>query len=634
MLPQLALFGGGQKPLHWHRVKVEAGDNTLKIVYRTETPSLEARSIWAGSGADPVEHRLELVNRSSDVVELNFSPTLSLGLHARPTLFDSWVEKGAGGPSSIGVHREVLGTRVIRSTAYSEDAKRDAIPWAVAEDPATHRGLYVGVEFSGLTSIALRNTGGILAIRSGIDAGPDDRTRLAPGARYTAPAVFIGSFRGDLDDASFNLKDWLLRRIVPKVSETRYPLLTLNSWGSGMAIDASMARTMSADAARLGLEMFHIDAGWFRSVGDWRPDPAKFPKGLRAVSDYVHGLGLKFGLWVGWTQGGIGDASSDPARTLNVFDPGRRDWFARPPAPGWKPQDFTGSTVCLADPDAATWCFRLLQSVVSEYKLDMLEHDQHIVVSQCVQPSHRHLLNGPDISQAATQSYYGLYDRLRQQYPALLFEDCVDGGRMVDFGVVRRVSYVSISDTYTPVPNRQAFYDASFAIPAAMCECYVSDRQAPLNDADFLTMLRSGMMGWFTLMQDPRRWSAHWHELAAREFRLYKQRLRPLIRNGRLFHALARPTGARWDGVQYASTDGRHGAVFAFRSYDAAVSKMVPIRGLAPSARYRVTFPNEGGQPLVFSGRELMRRGLRVHAHDEDGSTVALIDVVASHLAN
>jgi alpha-galactosidase len=53
-----------------------------------------------------------------------------------------------------------------------------------------------------------------------------------------------------------------------------YPLLVSNSWGSGMAVDEALARRMIVDAAQLGLEMFHLDAGWFRAVGDWRADPA------------------------------------------------------------------------------------------------------------------------------------------------------------------------------------------------------------------------------------------------------------------------------------------------------------------------------------------------------------------------
>ena len=49
-------------------------------------------------------------------------------------------------------------------------------------------------------------------------------------------------------------------------------------------------------AASIGVQLFVVDLGWSRSIGDWSADPAKFPSGLAALSDYVHSLGMKFGL--------------------------------------------------------------------------------------------------------------------------------------------------------------------------------------------------------------------------------------------------------------------------------------------------------------------------------------------------
>jgi len=72
-----------------------------------------------------------------------------------------------------------------------------------------------------------------------------------------------------------------------------------------MEVDEPLAQRMIRDSAELQLDMFHLDAGWFRAVGDWHPDPRKFPHGLAAVADIAHQNGLKFGLWVDWTQAGL-----------------------------------------------------------------------------------------------------------------------------------------------------------------------------------------------------------------------------------------------------------------------------------------------------------------------------------------
>lgn len=41
-----------------------------------------------------------------------------------------------------------------------------------------------------------------------------------------------------------------------------------------------------------------IDLGWEIQIGDWRPDPTKFPNGLNKLVDLAHDLGIKFGLYI------------------------------------------------------------------------------------------------------------------------------------------------------------------------------------------------------------------------------------------------------------------------------------------------------------------------------------------------
>jgi hypothetical protein len=83
----------------------------------------------------------------------------------------------------------------------------------------------------------------------------------------------------------------------------------------------------------------------------------------------------------------------------------------------------------------------------------------------------------------------------------LLLEICNDGGRMVDFGSAAHGDYFSITDSYDPLSNRRAFYDTSYTLPAAMVESYVA-KWLTSSMQNFLYMLRRGMRGWVTLMQD------------------------------------------------------------------------------------------------------------------------------------
>jgi alpha-galactosidase len=391
---------------------------------------------------------------------------------------------------------------------------------------------------------------------------------------------------------------------------------------------AGCARCWAIDSAELGVDMFHIDAGWFREVGDWYPNPTKFPHGLAVIADEAHKHGLKFGLWIDWTQAGL---STEPG-ALNARDPVVRDWMVTDIPADWKPEPFKGQTIDLGVPEAKRWAEKEVERVVTDYKLDMLEHDGYLVAHGCDRTNHPHAApdplnkcvykswgaywvdssNSTDVSYHAVRAYYDIYSKLRKDHPGLLFEICADGGRMVDFGTAAHGDYFSITDTYDPVSNRRAFYDTSQMLPAAMLESYVEKWPTPRIE-NFLYMLRSGMMGWLTIMIDTNSWSAEMHAVAKKEIDLYKKELRGLIRDADLYHISLRPDGVHWDGIEYWDRERKRGVVYAFRGTIAnEKTHLFKLQGLNPSRRYRLRFRDHCGTDRTETGTRLIRNGLLV----------------------
>jgi alpha-galactosidase len=374
--------------------------------------------------------------------------------------------------------------------------------------------------------------------------------------------------------------------------------------------------------------MFHVDAGWFRGVGDWYPDAKKFPRGLDYIADAAHGQGLRFGVWVDWTQAGLDDG----AGALNVRDPRVKGWLVTDLLEDWKPEEFKGQTVDLGVPEARDYFASEVQRIVTDYHLDMLEHDGYLVAQGCIRDDHPHAppnrstmkvihdsganfviaSNSTDVSYHAVRGYYSIQERMRREHPSLLFEICNDGGRMVDFGSAAHGDYFSITDTYDPLSNRRAFYDASYMLPPAMLESYIEKWPTPTPES-FAYMLRSGMMGWMTLMTDTAAWSAGQHSSAKNEISLYKQKVRPLIRDARLYHISARPDGVHWDGIEYWDPARSKGVIFAFRGTIADESRHTfVLQGLDPDKHYRLHFEDGSAKDCRVTGRELMGDGLIV----------------------
>ena len=642
-LPEKVEINGAAVPVQWkHKPNLDQypDPHHAVLVYESVNPHLRLRWEWqARADFGPLEHRVRVENLGDKEVWLPLIDSLRLDWKVAATeeMRNFYVEKGAGKPSAQGVHDDSVAAGYKwtgTSSTYAhppEGAPREIIPAEIVYSAASpHTGWYAGIEFSGRTRVNLERSGD--GIQSALGLNPDPgpfRTRLAPGGSFETPTVFLGTFDGGVDAAGNQLRPWVRAVLGNPITwkDEHYPWVVNNSWGSGMAVDETLALRMIDESKELGVEMFHIDAGWFRGVGDWYPDPKKFPRGLDYIADQAHKKGLRFGIWVDWTQAAL---DTQPG-ALNVRDPKVRDWLVADVPPDWKPEEFKGQTADAGDPAAHDYFRKEVKRIVEDYHLDMIEHDGYLVAQGCVRDDHPHAppdksmvvkhewgsdfvtaSNSTDVSYHAVRAYYDIYEHTRREHPGLLFEICNDGGRMVDFGTAAHGDYFSITDTYDPLSNRRAFYDTSYVLPAAMMESYVEKWPTPQPE-NFIYMLRSGMMGWLTLMLDTSVWTTAQHQAAKDAIALYKTELRPLIRDARLYHISSRPDGVHWDGIQYWDPALAKGVLFAFRgsTSDESEHRFV-LAGLDPAKKYRLHFQDGSSPDSSAAGKELMETGALV----------------------
>ncbi len=654
-LPASVEINSATVPVAWHHKPVlDTSDPRHAVaVYESDNPHLRLRWEWqARADFGPIEHRITIENLGDKEVWLPMVDSLQLDWKIAPNdeLRNFYVEKGAGTPSPQGTHTDAMaeGYRWTgTSSTYAhppEGAAREIIPAEMVYSSAgAQAGWYAGIEFSGRTRVSLERNG--TSVKSVLGLNPDPgpfRTRLVPGGSFETPTVFLGAFNGGSDGAGNQLRPWVRTALGNPLSwkDEHYPLVVNNSWGSGMAVDESLALRMIGESKELGVEMFHIDAGWFRGVGDWYPDPKKFPHGLDFIADEAHKQGLRFGIWVDWTQAALDTAPG----ALNVRDPKVRDWLVADVPPNWKPEEFKGQTADLGVPAAHDYFRKEVKRIVDDYHLDMLEHDGYLVPQGCVRVDHPHAppdksmvvkhdwgsdfvmaSNSTDVSYHAVRAYYDIYEHTRREHPGLLFEICNDGGRMVDFGSAAHGDYFSITDTYDPLSNRRAFYDTSYLLPAAMMESYVEKWPTPYPE-NFLYMLRSGMMGWLTLMLDTSVWTTEQHDAAKQAIALYKSDLRPLIRDAHLYHVSTRPDGVHWDGVEYWDPARSKGVVFAFRGTtpDEPEHRFV-LAGLDPARHYQLHFQDGSAPDGSAAGGDLMGQGLLVRLQNPLSSELVFL---------
>ena len=253
----------------------------------------------------------------------------------------------------------------------------------------------------------------------------------------------------------------------------------------------------------------------------------------------------------------------------------------------------------------------------------------HVVVSQ-----NRHVdENREDVTYWCTVGFGELVDYLIENVPGFRYESCSEGGSMKDIYTMTKATVLNCDDCADFMSLHMSFYDASYCIHPAQIQLptvtgsFVSGnyRSTPAS-RDYLYGLRCSLVGGVMLNFSGEETSGYEYETYWPYYvgDLYKNVMRPLIRNGNLYHILPRPDGVNWDGLEYIDLSSENdviGMVLLWKPTDTeGPQKTVKLRGLDPDATYRLTFQDRTEQNADYTGAALMNEGLTVTIEGEFGS--------------
>ncbi len=551
-----------------------------------------------------LRHRTWLENRgvrSFTVTEANMvNWRLAAGGRSfRAFQVNQWVKGGRAG------NFEPIETAVMLDGPAAEvysGAHAQHCAWLAARDGA-NRGLVLGWEFDGRALIRLRqrSPGGALVITG----GPEGLFHpVAPGQQFLIPGAFIGLFRGDWDTASYlthRFTEAALARPIP--DPEAFPYLIWDSWAYDQDIDEKIIRRAADNARRIGVEVMVLDLGWARAIGDWREDPAKFPGGLRALSDYVRSLGMKFGLHFALTE-------ASPEAPMLRRNP---EWFANDQT--WY---YRAQPLCLSHRPAREWIIGEAVRMIREYGVDWLLIDGENMVKRCTRANHSHDPNDSNYSNAVDGLNY-VVDAIQRQAPQVLWENCQDGGNMMTFSMVQRFVTSIAADEYGPLWTRQAVHGVTYPFPPRYADRYMPE--GVLDDSATLSYMFGGP---WILMNRLADWTGQQLDKAAAQVALYK-RLRRTIRDGRVYHLSLRPAESRTDAIQSFDAASGSAVIFVYREQSPAASRLVRPRGLRPGDLYRVRF-EQHPRSFLATGAELVSDGIPVPLPTPHSADIVYID--------
>ena len=272
--------------------------------------------------------------------------------------------------------------------------------------------------------------------------GVDDQTgvvTLGPGEAFTTPDT-LGVFAPDgADGVRRRWHDYERRVLCRDLSPVHRPVV-YNSWyATTFAVDVDHQRALADVAADLGVEVFVVDDGWFRGrdtdragLGDWTPDPAKFPDGLAPLTDAVLARGMRFGIWVE-------PEAVNPDSDLYRAHP---DWVYRA---GDRPLVTKRNQLVLdlGRPEVLDFTLGWLRELLSAHPISYLKWDMNRPVTDGGRPG------DPYGRQWAVQHVHGyltVLRMLRSEFPHVTVEGCAGGGGRVDLAVLGLTDVVWPSD--------------------------------------------------------------------------------------------------------------------------------------------------------------------------------------------
>jgi alpha-galactosidase len=478
------------------------GGTELQINLEHKTSKLRSALIITAYPDSPVmDFRVRLINTGRDPVRnvSRYDP-ISLPLPAPPKPYRAyWVTRNAYELHETEVHESL----VVDGGDWNGP---NAAGWIALEDRAHTAFLIVGMEWERHWAVELRSEGNGFRLSAGLRRACTQN--LGPGEVLESPHVFLGIAAGDLDDAANASGDYLQCCVLsPKPRD--FPYVCYDIWSTEFEnVESRILAEARFAAKQLGVEVFYQDAAWYRDsdvtnkerwglgLGSYSEDRRKLPGGLRHLSDAVHGLGMRFGLWVCPEM--VDVTMMEREGIPNQWMTMKNGQFNVQNIGDWNPMKM----LCLGDPEVEKHLETKLLGIINDFNLDWLKWDASGLPGldiSCDRTDHGH--QAGDGSRAAVAGKYRVLDEIHKKHPNLIIEQCSYGTRL-DYGMGQHGARVNwLSDSTAPSAHvRDNVMAAAYVLPSACNMTWImrdTEVSTPQTELSLDTIFRSRMMGSF-----------------------------------------------------------------------------------------------------------------------------------------
>jgi len=470
-------------------------------------------------------------------------------------------------------------------------------------------GLSIAIGWPGQWSASFTGMADGVHIKAG-----QERThlRLLPGETVRTPRISIMAWTGDTERAVNLWRRWFRDHVLPRPNGRPLgPRLVGHGTDEGeeftAATEANQNRFIEKWAAqKIPIDTWWIDAGWYPCrcqegnrewgrTGTWIPDPERFPRGLKPVSDTAARHGMDLLIWF------------EPERVTagSMLDREHPEWLLRV-GPG------VDGLLNLGNPACRQWLTDHVCRLIRENGIKIYRQDFNF------EPLPYWRVNDAEDRQGINenfhvQGYLQYWDNLLARNPGLWIDSCASGGRRNDLETMRRSVPLHYSDYgYGHHRVKLSFHHVLFQWLLYFKESTLAWDQEGMARYDRRVDRFAYHCGFGPMLMPTMEIARDDYDFESmRNMIEIWRRAAGLMLTGDYYPLTAvHRTGEKWVVRQFNCPETGRGFIQSIRlPASPFVSLVVKPKGLIPKAVYRFENP-ETGQTMERTGADLDKDGL------------------------
>ena len=209
--------------------------------------------------------------------------------------------------------------------------------------------------------------------------------------------------------------------------------------------------------------------------------------------------------------------------------------------------------------------------IIRKYDLDMFRIDQNTTIEE----GGNHIQSGfvEDSTWRYVENLYAMFDRLRKQFPKVIFQNCAGGGGRLDYGILRRFDTTELSDWMRGPRGIKVLNGMTWLLPPEiLLRTFGTEVPDLAGDGDVesqMAMMQMSLPIFRGISPSPADFNPILRDKIRTDVELYKKELRPIMRGSRVFHhtpMLDYFVQTPWLVLEYATPDAHKAMATLFRT--------------------------------------------------------------------